>query len=232
MRGLGACLHAAGHTVAGPLTAGHGTTPTDLASTTWHDWIDSARRSLTELQSHSDTVVVIGLSMGSLMALALAREQPECVHGVVALSTPLVLHDRRLERYAALLRMAVPLLPTRWQFLPKGGRDIADPAARAASPAYDTMPLRSLISLVDLQRHVRSVLPEVQQPVLVMHARDDHTCPLDNVSLLRARLPSPPAVEVLDRSFHVVTVDHDRERVAERVAAFVASVAEPQQERA
>ncbi len=228
MRELGESLHAAGHSVAGVRVAGHGTSVADLARTSWRDWMASARQGLAELGQRCDTTVVIGLSMGSLLALALAHEQPEQVGGIALLSTALVVSDRRLERYLPLLRATAllgPALPRPWRTLRKGGRDIADPAARADSPAYDAVPLRSLVHLIRLQRHARRCVPAIRQPVLAIHAREDHTCPLDNVALLQRRLPAPPEVKLLARSYHVVTVDYEKREVADEVAAFVARVA-------
>jgi len=225
MRPLGTRLHAAGHTVHGVLTAGHGTTADDLARTSWRDWINSARHGLAQLERHSDTAVVVGLSMGSLLALALAHDYPERVRGIVLLSPALLLRDRRIEKYLPLLRATVPWLPQRWQSVAKQGRDIADPVARAASPAYDRVPLRSVVGLVRLQQHVRRLVPAIRQPVLTIHARQDHTCPLENVALLQQQLPLPPQVELLDNSFHVITLDYDRDRVAERVCEFVGTIA-------
>lgn len=225
MRGLGACLHAAGHTVLGVRTAGHGTSPDDLARTSWRDWIDSASTGLEELRRHSDTVVVIGLSMGALLALCVAHDHPDRVDGVVVLSTALQLRDRRIERFAPVLRAVLPLLPRRWQSVTKRGRDIADPTTRVSSPAYEVIPLRSLDGLIRLQQHARALLPAVHQPVLAIHARQDHTCPLENVAWLQRHLPAPPEVELLDDSFHVITLDYDRDRVANRIGTFVAAIA-------
>ncbi len=225
LRGLGETLHAHGYTVSGVRIAGHGTSVDDLARTSRRDWAASARAGLTELRRHCPTTVVIGLSMGSLLALELAHDHAADVDGVVLLSTALWTSDRRIERMLPLMRLAGALLPARWQRIAKQGRDIADPAARSASPAYDTMPLRALVSFIDLQHAARALVPAVRQPVLVLHARQDHTCPLDNVRFLQQRLPTPPRVELLDNSFHVVSVDYDKDRVGTVVCEFVASIA-------
>jgi len=229
MRGLGEHLHAGGHTVAGIRVAGHGTSVADLARTSWRDWLDSAREGLSELRRRCDSTVVVGLSMGSLLALALAEEQPEHVSGLALLSTALVISNRRIERYLPLLRSGAllgPVLPHPWRTIRKGERDIADPVARAASPTYDAIPLRSLVDLVRLQRHARRRVGAIRQPVLAIHARHDHTCPLDNVELLQRRLPVPPQVTVLERSYHVITVDHEKQQVAEAVLRFVSQFAD------
>jgi len=228
MRELGEHLHAGGHTVAGIRVAGHGTSVADLARTSWRDWLASAREGLSELRRHCDSTVVIGLSMGTLLALALAEEQPEHVGGLALLSTALF-SNHRLERYLPLLRAGAilgPALPRPWRTVRKGERDIADPVARAASPTYDAIPLRSLVDLVRLQRHARERVSAIRQPVLAIHARHDHTCPLDNVDFLQRRLPVPPQVTVLERSYHVITVDHEKQQVAQAVLRFVTRAAD------
>jgi carboxylesterase len=103
------------------------------------------------------------------------------------------------------------------------GPDIADPAMRTASRSYPVMPLAAVVELLRLQATVRAELPRVLQPVLLLHGRDDHSAPLANLELLRRELGSR-AVEahVLERSWHVVTVDHDRDEVVRRTATFLA----------
>jgi carboxylesterase len=72
-----------------------------------------------------------------------------------------------------------------------------------------------------LQRHVHSLLERVHQPVLVIHSRQDHACPLANVSLLERTLRGHRRSVILEESYHVISVDVERERVAEEVVSFV-----------
>ena len=72
------------------------------------------------------------------------------------------------------------------------------------------------MKLLDLSALVKPMLARVMQPALVMHARRDHTCPMrKNVDYVMRNLGSPEkrAVE-LDESYHVITVDSEKERVA------------------
>ncbi len=67
------------------------------------------------------------------------------------------------------------------------------------------------------------MLPRVMQPALVMHARRDHTCPMrKNVDYAMRHLGSSEkrAIE-LEESYHIITVDGEKERVAGEVAGFV-----------
>jgi carboxylesterase len=58
---------------------------------------------------------------------------------------------------------------------------------------------------------------------LVIHSKRDHTCPFDkNVEFLMSHLGSADKrVVALEESFHVITVDSERERVAQETLEFI-----------
>jgi pimeloyl-ACP methyl ester carboxylesterase len=80
-----------------------------------------------------------------------------------------------------------------------------------------------VIELIELQREVRRLLPEIRQPVLALHGERDHTTPIGNLEALRA-LPGLVRSVTLPESCHVVSVDFERERVAAEVLAFVREI--------
>jgi carboxylesterase len=221
MRFLGEHLHARGYSVGGVRLAGHGTAPEDLERCTWGDWYVSAREGLIELHRRAPEVVVVGQSMGALLALKLAVDYPAAVGGVVLLAPALVLARRSLRWLGPVLPLLLPFLSQRRRYFAKAERDIADARARAETPCYQRVPLRGVLQLLDLQRTVRRVLPQVQQPVLVIHSRQDHTCPLVNVALVERGVHGRVRTVLLDDSYHVVSVDVDKQRVAAEIAAFV-----------
>ena len=221
MRFLGGRLAARGLTASGVQLAGHCTSIEDFEHCRWIAWYNSAREALVALRANSSATVVVGQSMGALLALKLAAEHPEEIAGVALLSPAVALANPWLRWLRPAFPLVLPLLPARRRYVGKGESDIADPQARAASPNYRRVPLRALHQLLELQHHVRRVLPQVRQPVLVIHSRQDHTCPVTNVAVLEHGLPQPPRTVVLQDSYHVISVDVDRETVAAEVAAFV-----------
>lgn len=223
MRFLGERLHAAGYTVSGVRLAGHGTSPDDLARATWRDWYASARDALQTLHTHTPHVIVVGQSMGALLALELAADTHAGVAGLALLSPALLLTQRWLPWVAPVIPALRPFLGQRC--FNKGESDIADAAARAASPNARRVPLRALCELLQLQRRVHRRLGAVRQPVLVIHSRQDHACPLDNVAVLENHLRGRVQAILLQDSYHVISVDVDKERVATEVAKFVAGCA-------
>jgi carboxylesterase len=109
---------------------------------------------------------------------------------------------------------------------PKHGSDIADAAVRATHPGYRQVPLRALLNLLMLQRVALREAARVTQPALVIHAIHDHTCPIAAARALYMRLGShDKRLVVLEESFHVVTVDRERERVAAEVRRFIDGIA-------
>jgi carboxylesterase len=210
--------------------AGHETSVAELAETSWLDWYASAETGLRALTATAPRVVVVGLSMGALLALHLAIAHRETVAGVVLLSPAAALRRGTVRRLSRALH-ALAALDARSALLrarlarvlfAKDGSDIADAEVRARHPGYRQVPLRALLNLLLLQRLVRREAPRLEQPALVIHARHDHTCPAAAARELYGRLGSPDKrLVLLEESFHVVTVDRERERVAAEVQAFL-----------
>jgi carboxylesterase len=183
----------------------------------------SAGDALTALRATAPRSAIAGVSLGALLALLLAARRPHDVDAVVCCATPLRLADRRV----ALLRSLrwLPPVQRRYAVLPKGSRDISDPRLRAASRSYDVTPLPALLSLLQLRGIVRRALRRVTQPVLVLHGRNDHAAPVSNVELLRRRLGSHRVeCHVLERSWHVLTEDVERDLVARLTIDFLTRV--------
>ena len=74
-----------------PLLRGHGATPDALRGVTWRGWHDDAARALDDLLGECERAVVIGLSMGGVVALHLAAERPERLAGVAVVAPALKL---------------------------------------------------------------------------------------------------------------------------------------------
>ena len=222
MRPLGEALAARGFPVEGLLLPGHGTTLDAFARVSFEDWYVAVMAGVERLRRHVPRVAIAGMSMGALLALLAAARRPDLVDALALYAPALELAADR--RWLLRLLTSIPGLPRLLPTIPKGGgRGISDPAARAASPAYDRVPLPAIAELLTLKRLTRSVLARVTQPTLVMHGRHDQTVPIDVVQILEHELTASwIETEILERSWHVITLDVEREHVAERTADFLA----------
>jgi carboxylesterase len=235
MRWLGERLAERGFHVVGPALAGHERgRPEELDQTTWRDWYLSAETAFDRLRRQCKTVAVVGLSMGGLLALHLARERQTQVAALGVLACPIWL-PRHIEltirsvNRALELGMRVRLFTALVDELggphvPKlgGESDIFDAATRYENPTMPAMPVRALRSLLDLQRQVRADLPGVTQPLFVAHARQDHTAPYACAAGILKHIGSRDVRALsLERSYHVITLDVERAEVARGVGDFL-----------
>ncbi len=227
VRPLGDALAAAGFPCRAVRLPGHATDVAELGTVGRRHWLASVADAVGEMRQQTEAVALAGVSLGALLALAVAQERAAMVQALVLLGTPLRLADER----AAMLRYVawVPgLLPPTRLVRKRRGRDILDDAARARSVAYDAFPLTAVVELVRLRALVRRNLHRVTQPTLVLHGRHDRTAPIAGLDELRRRLASRPLeVEVFERSAHVLTEDVEREAVAARVVRFLSERAAP-----
>jgi carboxylesterase len=221
MRSFGEWLAAAGVRVHAVRLAGHGGGPEELGEATHANWYESVIEGFERLRAYNEPNVVIGLSMGAVLAARLAIDQREAISAVVMLSPAFYLPfwTRTALR---LLRPAINIA-SQVYIHRQSGSDIHDAAARRIHPSTRLMPLRAALNLTQLSEQVRAKIPELVQPTLVIHSRRDHTCPFDkNTDFLMNRLGSDDKrLVALDESFHVITVDSERERVAEETLDFI-----------
>jgi carboxylesterase len=227
MRGLGEHMAAAGFRVKGVRLAGHATAPEDLGKAGQENWYESVVRGFEELRAYGDPNVVVGLSCGAVLAARLAADQPEAVSGLVMLAPAFFLPLK-----TTLMVKAVGLLGslTRILYLANDQRsDIHDQSAALVQPTCRLMPLSAPIELLRLSAIVRPRLERIKQPALIMHGRLDHTCPAEkNVDYLMRHLGSAQKrAVILEQSFHVITVDSEKERVSSEVTGFVSQFRAP-----
>ena len=224
MRPLGAGLAARGVLVRAVRLAGHGTDVADLRRTRWTDWFASVTEGHAALTAETPRVAVAGMSLGALLALHLAATRPAAVAALVLCGTPIELRDPRILWLPLLAR--VPFLRRRYALVPKpNGPDIADPAMRAASRSYPAVPLGALVELLRLRAIVRRELSRVTQPALLLHGRHDHSVPVESMASLRSALGSRRVeAHVLEQSWHVVTLDRDRDELVRLAGDFLADV--------
>jgi carboxylesterase len=212
MRPIAEAFAAAGWTVELPRLPGHGTTVEDMANYGWPDWTAAAEAAHADLAARTDRMVVVGLSMGGALTLHLAAGHPE-IAGIVLVNPAVAAAD-----FAPLLEQVRSGIAGGARFAPGVGNDVADP--EVVELAYPTMPLESLLSFGEGLVELEPRLPSVAQPALVLHSTEDHVVPPGSVALLERTLAGPHELVTLDRSFHVATIDYDKDLIVERALAF------------
>lgn len=243
MNHLARKLGARGFTVACPQLAGHCSSLKELKTTGWTDWYASVLSGLNFLSAECDTVFVSGLSMGALLALKLAADRPDQVHGVVTLSATFFYDGWNMPRYKR--RFLLPLViysPLRYfisyrEPSPYGIKDerLRKLVALLYSSNSNNMPekygysefpavtIRETVRLIDA---VKRDLAKVVAPTLILHATEDDMASLENARFLANSLGSKQIESCyFDDTYHVLTLDRRKDDVATRFADFVSSYA-------
>jgi carboxylesterase len=236
MRYVANRLAGQGYRVHCPVLAGHGGGIDELRTTTWQDWLASARESLEELSKECDQIIAGGLSTGALLALMLAHEQPEKIHGLALFSTPLWLNGRKIPWKMRLVRRLLAFraiakhfdfpAPQEYGIKDQRIREFIQNALKApgAAPAIAKTPAVAALERRSLATHVIRALKSIRQPALVIHTREDCLADLDNAFYLQRNLSGPVDLIVLEDSYHLVTVDRQRHLVAEETAQFASRI--------
>lgn len=217
MRGIAEACAAAGHTVELPRLSGHGTTVEDMLTRTWADWTGEVAAAFDDLAARTEKVVVVGLSMGGALTAWLATQRPD-VAG-------LVLINAVAEPAPDMQAMVQGMVDEGQSVMPGIGSDVADPDV--SESAYADTPLPPLLSMFEGIEAMQAGLSTITAPALVMTSVQDHVVAPSNSDHLAATLRGPVERVSLERSYHVATVDFDRDLIVERVLDFVARVAAP-----
>jgi carboxylesterase len=221
VRYLAEQLHQAGGVrCLGPLLPGH-ESPEALAKVPWRDWVEGARVELARLEGARRTLLV-GCSMGALVACILARDRGAGIDGLVLLAPALRLTF--LGRLGGILARYTPVARIYPLAHKRSGSDVADPKMRALNPCLDAVPLASVAELLKLEEQVDRLLPEVRSPALVVAGGQDHTVSLAGVRRMVDRLGGGARLLVLPNSQHLVGIDVERDRCAEEVRAFFGAI--------
>ena len=216
IRGLAGALAGAGLAVEAPLLPGHGTSVDDMLATGWDDWRAAAEEAYDDLARRCRRVVVAGLSMGGSLAASVAADHRE-VAGLVVVN-PYI--DPPAPSFQDILR---GLLAEGETVIPGHlGSDIADGEAREVG--YSGTPIAPLLSLCEGLDRLLPSLADVTCPVLVMTSVDDHVVPPVSSDVLVEHVSGPVERVPLEKSFHVATLDHDRDEVERRAVDFARKV--------
>jgi carboxylesterase len=214
MRPVAQALVAAGFSVEMPRLPGHGTSVDDMLTTGWADWSGEAQGALDRLRERTDAQAVVGLSMGGTLTAWIAAHNE--VAGAVFINA--------LVRNAdpGLRQLLEDMIAAGEAVAPGVGSDIADPGA--TEDAYDGSPLVPLMTLFDAVEQLQPKLADINCPVLVMTSPEDHVVEPANSDHLAEHVGGPVERVALARSYHVATLDYDREEIQRRVVEFCSKV--------
>ena len=228
MRFIGKGLHKAGFTVYGVQLPGHCGDEADLLATSWQDWVAGVEQALDALRGKVRTVFVGGLSMGAILSLHLAAKHPDKVDGLLLYGPTLRYDGWTIPWYSFLLKLLINTpIGYNYRFMEKHPYGIKDERLRrrvvqnmlsgnSADAGLAGTPARAVREMWRLVAQVKKELPTIQTPALVLHAREDDVSSIGNAYYIARHLAGPVDVSLLDDSYHMITVDRQRDQVLAR----------------
>jgi carboxylesterase len=213
---LAHALADAGYNVESPCLSGHGTTWQHLSRVKAETWLMDLQEPLLHLKSRCKIIFVAGLSMGGTLALRLAQMDP-AIRGAILINHALLFRNP----LTALARFIHPLVPS-----VKGiASDIRDPGAREL--AYARTPLAGAAQVHRLAGWALQDLPALKTPLLIFKSRQDHVLPASNATHTYQEAGSADKEIVwLENSYHVATMDHDKDLIVKWSLAFIRRLSE------
>jgi carboxylesterase len=238
--------HRGGYSVWCPRLVNHGQPLGVLARTPWQALEESARGSFRKAVGEARTaglpLYVGGLSLGAVLSLLLAAEFPDDLQGAVCLA-PTLFYDGWSVPWTHRLIPLVAYTPLKYfayfredppyglkdEVLRQrvaehfGGTSIRD--SLGGSMGYAHFPVRLFCEIRHLFAKCIRRLGRVVCPVLLVQAvHDDITGPKNSEFIYRNIGSRRKEIVLLENSYHLVTVDLEREKVAAEIARFCGSL--------
>ncbi|WP_035748851.1 carboxylesterase [Glycomyces sp. NRRL B-16210] len=212
MRPWGEYLRDSGFNVIAPLLTGHGDTWQVLAKSTWQQWYARLDAALDEALALGRPVFAGGLSMGGSLSLRLAELRGGDLAGLV-LVNPAIFDDKPHGFLAPALQYVMPSVAAI-------GSDLNKPDVREKTTSRT--PVAAYASLRRLWKVTRPELARVTVPLRIFTSAEDHVVNPRNSAVIRAGVRSKDVEStVLQRSYHVATLDYDAELIFSESAAFM-----------
>jgi carboxylesterase len=240
---LGKSLNKSGFSVLCNTLPGHCSTLNELKKVTWQQIAEACSRGLQVLKKDCRQVFVGGLSMGALMSVHLAKLYPDDISGIIALAPTIFYDGWALHKGKVLMEMTwhIPLLRNLINIREGWPYGLKDERARAlierfykkanswfidnnkvllfGSPFF---PVASLYEHHRFTKVVMEEIPRVDKPILIIHAREDDMTSLKNAEHLLNNIASKDkTLLVLEDSYHMITIDKEKEKVAKAAADFM-----------
>jgi carboxylesterase len=168
---------------------GHGTTPEDCNRVEYTDWLEYTEQGVAEMAARCDSIFVVGVSMGSVLALHLSSLFP--LNAAVFASTVLEFKDYFGTRILTpLLHKFIPFRHKRLSYSKK----IRD---ELHFFGYKVWPMSAVNEMRKLTNLVKSELTKVKCPALQLHSKIDLLSIPENISLVYEGISSETKKQVL-----------------------------------
>jgi len=198
-----------GFSISCPLLAGHGTSSKDLEKTKWSDWLDTIVNSYQKLAKRCAAIAIVGHSLGGALAVNLAKSHPEIQ--LVTLIAPAI-YPGFIHRCGRPISVLLNLFGVR--FLKTDDVDIKSDSLEYRDIYYKSMPVKSVVDLLNCMESAQRALPKIDMRTLLMCGNDDHIVSKSSAKKIMKNLATKEKNLIfLPNSYHYPHLDNDKDTV-------------------
>ena len=205
-----------------PTLKGHsGDNPDALSGIHWSEWVKDGEDALDQLSEEVEKVIVIGHSLGGMIALNLAMEHREKIDSIVTAAAP----TRSVSPFGpgGYLNFLAPLIPIfikKWEMTPV----FTDPKLITVGHGYEWVPTKTWLNVFDFSKETEKRLSEVNVPILILQSRNDTGSSPKGVKILFENISTPAdQKEVIwyEETEHDMFNDCERDAIIGDVADYL-----------
>lgn len=228
-------LNQAGYSVYVPHLVGYGYRNGDTphSVTPWQHWHEQVLQQVGMLRRQHETVSLSGLCIGAVLALSVAAEMGDEIAALSLLGTTLYYDGWNIPWYRFVLPIGY-YTPFRYFYKYPGRAPFGIKNAqlrkwviRESSPGESSIAAVSNLCLPAIHeaelliKAVKKNLPRIANPAIILHAtEDDIASPRSAEHVAKNIGSSVVECVMLHNSYHMITVDNDREQVARETIRF------------
>jgi len=190
-----------------PILAGNNTKPEDLVGKNWKHWQEDVGAGLKYLLQEVESVKIIALSMGTLLALELAEKYPKKVSGLVLLS-PALHFKNPLTKYTPQIKKIINKVPG------IGMLRFSSVKVARKNKTYSWFPAKTFHHYWLRTNHFDSILEKIYQPTLIIHSKKDRLANPSGAEHIFNTIKSEiKEIKWLNKSGHEMLIDIEAKKV-------------------
>lgn len=199
----------------------------------YNQWIETIEEFILALDKEGKSVSLVGLSMGATLAMAVA-ERHQSIASLCLLSPVLFFDGWSIPWYHSLLSLIYRIGIRNWHYKESEPYGVKNEALRkhirkavksntVSELGAAHIPAKHIYQSQLLINSAIKNLQDIEADTLIIHAIDDETASPRNVDTIVKGISSTTKKVIwLGNSYHMITVDNDREIVTNSVASFIA----------
>lgn len=202
-----------------PILRGHGAMPHDMVGAGFSDWYEDAENALVELSKHAKNIIVMGLSMGGLVAIDLGINHPKHVNNVVLVAAAL--------KFADPLSAMTPILSKIFKYWESPNSYTDQTLKEERDKNYPVFATGSFASLYDTSKEIEKRLYKFDRPVLILQSKNDTVVDPKAAKIIHNKIASKDKqIKWFKTSGHEMLLDLEADAALEAIDEYVAKVTE------